>query len=136
MLESKVRAACEKFQEILTSCEGGFIDTVTLNATREGDDLDVKLLQTQKWEAVAVFFKDVRYFSISKGTDLEGVFVDQILVSHLPKTGQAWPSGAEELVTRFDELPELYWVQFIGPSKLSVIAAIMTVTVSQDLPEN
>ncbi|MFB9681086.1 hypothetical protein [Streptosporangium vulgare] len=135
MLASKAEAACENFQKIFASCEGSYIDAVTFSAIGERDYLDFKLIQTQKWGVVTVLLEDVRYFKISKGDDLVSVFVDEVSVLCLPKTSQSWPDGAEGLVTRFDGLPELYWVRIIGPATISAVAAIMTVSVSQDPPE-
>ncbi|MFF0249898.1 hypothetical protein [Streptosporangium sandarakinum] len=133
MLESKVEAACKKFQEILTSCEGCFIDAISFSAIGGRDYLDIRLVQTQKWDQVTVLLEGVRYFSINKGDDIEGSFVDEISVSYLPKAGSPWPCDAEALLTRFDELPELYWVQAIGPATFNAISTIMTVSTSQDL---
>ncbi|MFF4985568.1 hypothetical protein ACFY19_00180 [Streptosporangium saharense] len=134
MPESKTEAACRKFQEILSSCAGGFIDAVTFSAAGTRDYLDVKLFQTPRWEVVTILFEDVLHFSMSKGTDLEGAFVDEISVSYLPRNDQPWPPGPEKLVPRFDGLPQLYWVRIIGPAMLTVIAPIMNVTVPQELP--
>ncbi|MFF5210863.1 hypothetical protein [Streptosporangium sp. NPDC000396] len=135
MLASRVEAACEKFQEILASCEGCFIDAVSFGTIGGRDYLDVRLVQTQKWEQVTILLEGVRHFSISEGWDIQGSFVDQISVSYLPKTDRPWPVEAERLVTRFDGLPELYWVQLVGPTMISAVAAIMTVSTSQDLLE-
>jgi hypothetical protein len=136
VLESEVEAACKSFQKVFANCKGSFIDAVAFSAIGERDYLDFKLIQTQKWELVTILLEDVRYFKINKGGDMDGVFVDQISVSYLPKIDQPWPVNAEGLVTRFNGLPELYWVQVVGPVTLSAIAAIMTVSVSQDLTKN
>jgi hypothetical protein len=136
VLASKVESACKNFQELFASCEGSYVDAVAFSAVGERDYLDFKLIQTQKWEVVTVLLEDVRYFKISKGDDLVSVFVDEISVSYLPKIDQPWPDGAEGLVTRFGGLPELYWVRVVGPATISAVAAIMTVSVSQDLSKN
>lgn len=132
-LMSEIDRACESFNRVFESCEGCFIDAVIFNADGDSDYLELRLIQTQKWELATVLLERVRYFNIDKGPEIGGSFVDEIKVTHLPAGNLPWPAEAESLVVRFDGLPDLYWVQVIGPTPISGISQIMTVSTSQDV---
>ncbi|MBO3749844.1 hypothetical protein J5X84_27505 [Streptosporangiaceae bacterium NEAU-GS5] len=128
---NRVEQACRAFNEIFELCEGCFVDTATFVAGGDFDYLDVRLVQTKKWDLVSVLLEDVRFFSISKPTEVRGSFFDELSVTYLPRLGSPWPDGVEALVPRFDELPELFWTRFVGPVMIEAISARMTVSVSQ-----
>ncbi|MEV5414432.1 hypothetical protein AB0K60_37050 [Thermopolyspora sp. NPDC052614] len=132
MLKSEVETACDRFNQVFAHCEGSFIDSVATYATGAVDYVDVKLTQCQKSEFVSMLLEGVRYFSISKGDDIGGSFVDQISVTYLPRVGSPWPEEAEKLVVRFEGLPELYWLRTVGPTEMHAIAAKMVVLTSSD----
>ncbi|MEV4289323.1 hypothetical protein AB0K40_27805 [Nonomuraea bangladeshensis] len=48
----------------------------------------------------------------------------------LLRTARTWPAGADGLVTRFDGLPDLYWLRLVGPTTIMAISAIMTISTS------
>lgn len=115
---------------MLPHCVGGFLDIVAFAALGERDQLDIKIVQTGKWPMVSLLLEDVRHVTVDKGPDIESSFIDEITLIPLLRSATTWPVEADGLVTRFDGLPDLYWLRLVGPTTITVISAIMTISTS------
>ncbi|MFE4823866.1 hypothetical protein ACFRFU_47435 [Streptomyces sp. NPDC056704] len=58
---------------------------------------------------------------------VQGSFIDEILVEHLPRLPHPWPDDAIGLIDRSSELPELVRLRIAGPSEVDVVASCLTV---------
>ncbi|MEV4359346.1 hypothetical protein [Nonomuraea sp. NPDC049625] len=132
MVDNTVQMTCERAGAVLAHCAGGFLDTVAFAALGERDYLDIKIVQTLKWPMVSLLLEDVRHVTVDKGPDIASSLVDEITLTPLLRTATTWPSEADGLVTRFDGLPDLYWLRLVGPTMITAVGAIMTVSTSPD----
>ncbi|MGW0810628.1 hypothetical protein [Nonomuraea sp. NPDC002799] len=132
MVGNTVETTCERAGAVLADCAGGFLDTVSFAALGERDHLDIKIVQTQRWPMVSLLLEDVRHVALGKGPDLESSLVDEVTLTPLLRTAATWPAEADALVTRFDGLPDLYWLRLVGPATITAVGAIITISTSQD----
>lgn len=132
MAGNTVEKTCERAGAVLAHCVGGFLDMVSFTALGERDHLDIKIVQTQRWPMVSLLLEDVRHIAVDKGPDIESSFVDDITLTPLLRTPAAWPAEADALVTRFEGLPDLYWLRLAGPTTITAVGAIVTISTSQD----
>jgi hypothetical protein len=76
---------------------------------------------------VAISLRQIRYLELSKSPELGGSFIDEIKVTCLP-AGDDWPAEAEKMVWRFSGLPDLIWLEIVGPAGINVVCDQMTLT--------
>ncbi len=120
--------ACINSKIIFEKCQGCFIEQIILQADYDHDELSISFFPAPGLGKINIFLRRVRYFSIEKPPELNGSFVDDIRATHLPTGDEPWPAGAEKMVGRFSGLPDLIWLEVIGPTGIEVICEAMSVT--------
>lgn len=128
---ASLEAECLRASGILKSCEGAFLAEVNYSAADAGDaddSLEILLTQVPALGSVKMEIRSIRYLEVSKPPGL-GMFVDRVDMSYLPASPDPWPREAEGLVVRFKGLPELVWMQIVGPAEIQVVAdSLVSVT--------
>jgi hypothetical protein len=117
---------CTRISRMLEQCEGSFLAEISYFA-RDGDEaVAIKLAQVPRLESMEIKMGSIRYLNIDKPPGIDGLFVDQVELLHLPRLPLSWPGEAEGLVRRFKELPELAWFRLVGPAEIQVIGERLT----------
>ena len=113
----------------LQSCVGYFIERVSPNegnADNKGNTLDV-WLREGPWKPDVVISLANLYSVRPIAPDVDGAFIDEIAITHLPKLPTPWSVDAVGRLERTKDLPALDWLRIIGPVEVDVLAAIVTV---------
>jgi hypothetical protein len=127
---NKLEETCINSSAVFERLEGAFIESINLSvAYQEKDRLDITFFAVPGLGEVAIHLRKVRYFKLDKPPDFGGEFADSVKATYLPKLDQPWPAKAEKLVTRFKGLPELVWLELIGPAGITVICEGMSFTI-------
>lgn len=112
---------------MLAPCVGYFISRISFDAFAEEDSLDVTL-RVGPWKPdVVIALSGLRHIAVDMSPPIDGSFVDEISLIHLPKLPHPWPADAAGRVRRFDGLCELVWLRIIGPAEIDAVASIVTV---------
>ena len=118
--------------ETLGGFRGYFLRNVAYLALPQDDLVDIGLMSTPDEPEVTIKAEGVFHFSIEKSGELSGAFVDDFVFHYIPRTSASWPAGIEGVLgPRPGSLPDLFWLQLVGPVEVSVVARFLTVAVSK-----
>lgn len=120
---------CYRANETLGSCEGYFIERIAFDIIEGNDALEIMLRHSPYKPDVTISLASIHHLSIDKFPEPSGSFLDKASVVHLPVPPAAWPDGLTA-IRRQPELPELAWIQLIGPMEIEIIASIVTVFIA------
>lgn len=120
-------AACLNSRILFDRCEGSFVDRIELQFGYDSDQFSISLVQVPEVGEVSISLRQVRYLRLDKPPQLGGSFVDEIKVTRLAASDD-WPPEAEKMVTRFSGVPDLIWLEVIGPVSINVICEEMSLT--------
>jgi hypothetical protein len=116
--------------EILAASVGSFIDGMSFQMMGDRDLYGLTLRVGPGKPDVVIALGCVYRISVGKPPDAVGSFVDEARVSLLPQHPALWPDGAEELVRRHENLPNLFWLKVIGPTTVDVVGANLSVSLA------
>jgi hypothetical protein len=112
--------------------QGHFLRSISFAALRDEDSLDITLFSDPRSPGLVIKAEGIYHFSTSKPESLTGMFVDEFSLRYIPKTSAAWPDGiGGNLGPRPGTMPDLFWLQIIGPAEIHVVARFLTFAVSK-----
>ncbi|MEU6345978.1 hypothetical protein ABZ883_34065 [Streptomyces sp. NPDC046977] len=112
---------------LLAPCVSYFVERVSFGDVEDGDCVDVFLREGPHKPDVVVSLTCLHHLETGDPTAIQGSFIDEILLEHLPQLPHPWPDDAVGLVDRTADLPELVRLRIAGPSEVDVIASCLTV---------
>lgn len=111
----------------LNRFRGHFLRSISFTVLQGEDSLDISLFSAPGSPELVIKAEGVYHFSTSKPESLAGVFVDEFSLRYIPKTSAAWPDGiGGNLGPRPGVMPDLFWLQIIGPAEIDVVARFLT----------
>ncbi|MFI5780808.1 hypothetical protein [Nocardia sp. NPDC051570] len=117
---------CYRANETLALCEGYFIHRIAFDIIEGNDALEILLRHSPHKPDITISLEGIHHLSIDKFPESSGSFLDKVSVVHLPAPPAPWPDEFATL-RRQPGLPELAWIQLIGPTQIEIIASIVTV---------
>ncbi|WP_328743979.1 hypothetical protein OHT57_01510 [Streptomyces sp. NBC_00285] len=118
---------CANAARTLVSCVGYSISRISFNVFAEEDSLEIALREGPCKPDVVISLSNLHHLSVDKCPPLDGNFIDEISLIHLPALPNPWPADAADRVRRFDGLCELAWLRIVGPAEVDAVASILTV---------
>lgn len=120
---------CFNANRALQSCVGYFIERISLNesnADNEENTLDI-WLREGPWKPDVVISLANLYSVRPIEPDVDGAFIDEIAITHLPKLPLPRSVDAVGRLERTEDLPALAWLRIVGPVEVDALAGIVTV---------
>ncbi|WP_433245860.1 hypothetical protein ACQPYK_44215 [Streptosporangium sp. CA-135522] len=102
---------------------GYFLDSIVVQADSAVSTARISLTSGADDTAVIELF-GVVHMTMDR-PDAEGDFIDEAVVSDLPRTG-AWPADAHHLLHLHNNDSELVWLRVIGPQEIEMVARRLT----------
>lgn len=116
----------ESFRKVAKSCEGYFIERLSLSRVDESDSLDIGLRWGPDKPDVTLSFVSVYYFVMGHQPGSGAEPLSEVKVTVLEPSDEPWPEGLAFEDMRSAALPPLIWLSAAGPVQLDVLAAIAT----------
>src|SRR3954447_20142084 len=91
-------------------CVGYSVSRISFNVFAEEDSLEIALREGPWKPDVVISLSNLYHLSVDKRPPLDGNFIDEISLIHLPALPNPWPADAPDRVRRFDGLCELAWL--------------------------
>ncbi|MGV9323692.1 hypothetical protein [Streptosporangium sandarakinum] len=107
----------------LSAYRGYFLDSIVVQAGSAVSAARISLTSEADDTAVIELF-DVVHVAMDR-PDGGGDFIDEAVVSDLPRTG-AWPADAHHLLHLHNNDSELVWLRLIGPQEIEMVARRLT----------
>ncbi|GAB3891154.1 hypothetical protein [Microbispora bryophytorum] len=131
-MPSSFETECRAAHDLLSSCEGYFLENASLNVNGDLDELNLTLHERPYRPDIVVNLTRIYCFAMSKPPEASGSFVDECRVTYIPQNASSWPTEIDgRLGPRHGGLPDLVWVRVTGPFTVDVVAATITVFVAK-----
>jgi hypothetical protein len=115
----------------LNRFQGHFLRSVSLSILQHEDSLDISLLSAPESPELVIKVEGLYHFSMDKPESLSGAFVDDFVLQFIPRTSTVWPVGiGGNLGPRPGSMPDLFWLQIIGPAVINIVARFLTIAES------
>ncbi|MEV4246708.1 hypothetical protein AB0J63_25200 [Streptosporangium canum] len=108
----------------LSAYRGYFLDSIVVQADSAAGTARISLTSGADDTAVIELF-GVVHVTMNR-PDAGGDFIDEAVVSDLPRTG-AWPADAHHLLHLHNNDSELVWLKVIGPQEIEMVARRLTI---------
>jgi hypothetical protein len=121
----------EVIAQIVASWSGYFVRSLSCHMEDQPSDgeLTVRLSDSRPDTPVSLHLARIWYLKADGlSEEIRTSFVDEIRVTWLAANQALWPEQARHLVGDFATLPELVWVEMIGPWTFEAIAQIIDIT--------
>ncbi|WP_063764854.1 hypothetical protein [Streptomyces aureus] len=125
--EDAVKNRCLRAARILAPCVSYFVERVSFGAVDDGVGVDVFLREGPHKPDIVISLTYLHHFETGDPTAVQGSFIDDIMVDHLPRLPHPWPDDAIGLIDRSADLPALVRLRIAGPAKVDVVASALTV---------
>lgn len=112
---------------MLAPCLSYFVERVSFGAVDDGDCVDVFLREGPHKPDVVISLTYLHHVETAEPITVQGSFIDEILLDHLPRLPHPWPADAIGLADRSAQLPELVRLRIIGPAEVDIVASTLTV---------
>ncbi|MFE1801807.1 hypothetical protein ACFW9L_37370 [Streptomyces sp. NPDC059517] len=125
--EDAVKNHCLRAARMLAPCVSYFVERISFGAVDGGDCVDVFLREGPYKPDVVISLTYLHHVETGDSIAVQGSFIDEILVDHLPRLPHPWPDDAIGLIDRSSDLPELVRLRITGPSEVDVVASCLTI---------
>ncbi|WP_432073818.1 hypothetical protein [Streptomyces wuyuanensis] len=121
-------SSLRKFVEVAPRCEGYFVDRLSLERIDDIDALEIGLRWGPEKPDVTLAFRDVYFCSVERPVGPGDAPLDRVAATLLEPSDSLWPEGLSLELIRSSSLPALIWFRTEGPVRLSILAAIASVS--------